>query len=115
MSLYDRVSLAQLIRFLMIKLIHSGLNPRFDISVIFTTNYSFSWRNVLVNSDAFLLTYFVTLKIKSTQFFGGAHRGRVYVHVFLEVSARTLSVFVLYFFKKYPCNTFYQVLFSCSL
>jgi hypothetical protein len=98
MSLYDRVSLAQLIRFLMIKLIHSGLNPRFDISVIFTTNYSFSWRNILVNSDAFLLTYFVTLKIKSTQFFGGAHRGRVYVHVFLEVSARTLSVFVLYFF-----------------
>jgi hypothetical protein len=115
MSLYDRVSLAQLIRFLIIKLIHSDSNPRFNISVIFTANYSFSWRNVLVNSDAFLLTYFVNLKIKSAQSFVGAHRGRVCVHVFLEVSARMLSVFVLYIFKKYPCNTFYQVLFSCSL
>jgi hypothetical protein len=36
--------LAQLIRFLVVKLIHSDSNSRFDMCVVFTTNYSFSGR-----------------------------------------------------------------------
>jgi hypothetical protein len=36
--------LAQLIRFLVVKLIHSDSNFRFDICIIFMTNYFFSER-----------------------------------------------------------------------
>jgi hypothetical protein len=39
-----RVRLAQLVRFLVMKLIHSGSNLRFDICVTFITNYSFNGR-----------------------------------------------------------------------
>jgi hypothetical protein len=39
-----RVGLAQLVRFLVVKLIHPCLNPRFDIGVAFMANYSFSGR-----------------------------------------------------------------------
>jgi hypothetical protein len=38
----SRVRLAQLIRFLVVELIHPVLNHRFDMSVVFTINYSFS-------------------------------------------------------------------------
>ena len=43
----SRVDLAQLVRFLVVKLTHPGLNPRFDMSVAFTANYSFSGRRRL--------------------------------------------------------------------
>jgi hypothetical protein len=39
-----RVGLAQLIRFLVVELIYSCLNPKFDMSVAFITNYFFSVR-----------------------------------------------------------------------
>jgi hypothetical protein len=38
------VGLAQLVRFLVVELTHSGSNPRFDMGVIFMANYSFSGR-----------------------------------------------------------------------
>jgi hypothetical protein len=38
------VDLAQLARFLVVELTHPGSNVRFDMSVTFTTNYSFSGR-----------------------------------------------------------------------
>jgi hypothetical protein len=38
------VGLAQLVRFLVVKLTHTCLNLRFDMDVIFMANYSFSWR-----------------------------------------------------------------------
>jgi hypothetical protein len=38
------VSLAQLVRFLVIKLTHLDSNHKFDIGVTFVTNYSFSGR-----------------------------------------------------------------------
>jgi hypothetical protein len=41
------VGLAQLIRFLIVKLTHLGLDLRFDIYVAFITNYSFSGRRRL--------------------------------------------------------------------
>jgi hypothetical protein len=40
----DRVCLAQLVRFLVVKLIHSSSNPIFDMCVVFMANYSFSGR-----------------------------------------------------------------------
>jgi hypothetical protein len=40
--IYDgRVDLAQLIRFLMVELTHSILNPKFNMGVVFMANYSF--------------------------------------------------------------------------
>jgi hypothetical protein len=38
------VGLAQLVRFIVVKLIHLGSNTRFDMSVTFMANYSFSER-----------------------------------------------------------------------
>jgi hypothetical protein len=38
------VGLAQLVRFLVVELTHTGLNPRFGMRVVFTANYSFSGR-----------------------------------------------------------------------
>jgi hypothetical protein len=39
-----RVGLAQLIRFLMVELIYSDSNPKFNKGVVFTINYSFNGR-----------------------------------------------------------------------
>jgi hypothetical protein len=38
-----RVGLAQLVRFLVVELTHSGLNHKFDMNVIFMANYFFQW------------------------------------------------------------------------
>jgi hypothetical protein len=44
---------------------------------------------------------FVNRKIKPAHSFGCAHRSRVYVHVFIEVSARTcMSIYVCPVFLK---------------
>jgi hypothetical protein len=40
----SRVSLAQLVRFLMVELTYLGLNLKFDMNGIFMVNYSFSER-----------------------------------------------------------------------
>jgi hypothetical protein len=61
------VSLAQLIRFLVVELTHSSFNPRFDMCVVFTANYFFSGRPI--DSEVLLVIDFVNLKIKSTQSF----------------------------------------------
>jgi hypothetical protein len=45
--------------------------------------------DVPVDSETLLVTDFVNLKIKLVQSFGGAHRGRMCVCVFIGVSART--------------------------
>jgi hypothetical protein len=47
------------------------------------------------------MTNFVNLKIKPTQFFGCVYRGRIYVRVFIEVSAHTyMSIYVYTVFLK---------------
>jgi hypothetical protein len=57
--------------------------------------------NVLVDSEAFLVTDFVNLKIKLAQSFRCAYRGRVCVRMFIEVSARTcMSICVCTVFLK---------------
>jgi hypothetical protein len=50
---------------------------------------------------------FMNLKIKPTQSFRGAHRGRMCVRVFIGVSARTcMSIYVCTMFlkKEFPCT-----------
>jgi hypothetical protein len=57
--------------------------------------------DVSVDSETFLVTDFVNPKIKLAQSFGGAHRCRVCVRVFIEVSARTcMSIYVCIMFLK---------------
>jgi hypothetical protein len=53
--------------------------------------------DVPVDSEVLLMTDFMNLKIKSTQSFRYAHRGRMCMHTFIEVSAHTcMSICVLY-------------------
>jgi hypothetical protein len=66
-----------------VELIHPDSNPRFDIDVVFMANYSFSGGDVLIDSDASLMTDFINLKIKSAQSFGCAYRDKMYTHVFI--------------------------------
>jgi hypothetical protein len=57
--------------------------------------------DVPVDSEALLVNGFVNLKIKPTQSFRDAHRGRVCVRVFIRVSARTcMSICVCTVFLK---------------
>jgi hypothetical protein len=43
-SVCCRVGLAQLVRFLVVELIHPDSNPIFDVGVVFKTNYFFNRR-----------------------------------------------------------------------
>jgi hypothetical protein len=58
--------------------------------------------DIPVDTEALLVTDFVNLKIKPTQYFGCAHRGRVYVRVFIGVSAHMCMSICVYivFLKK---------------
>jgi hypothetical protein len=54
-----------------------------------------------VDSDTLLVIDFVNLNIKPAQSFGYAHRDRIYVHVFIEMSAHTYtSIYVCTVFLK---------------
>jgi hypothetical protein len=69
--------------------------------VVFTANYFLVGGDVLVDSETLSVTDFMNLKIKLTQSFGGAHRGRVCVRVFIGVSAHTcMSIYVCTVFIK---------------
>jgi hypothetical protein len=54
------------------------------MSVIFMTNYFLVGDDVPVDSETFLVTDFVDLKIKLTQSFKDCHRDMVYVYVFIK-------------------------------
>jgi hypothetical protein len=57
--------------------------------------------DVLVDSDALLMTDFVNLKIKLIQYFGCAHSDRVCVCMFIGVSAHPcINIFVCIVFLK---------------
>jgi hypothetical protein len=80
------VDLAQLVRILVVKLIYLDLNFRFDIDVIFMTNY-FSVRcDVFIDSETLLMTDFVNLKIKLTQSFKSTYRNRVCMYIFIGIN-----------------------------
>jgi hypothetical protein len=55
-------------------------------------NYSFSGDDVLIDSDASLMTDFINLKIKSAQSFRCAYRDKMYTHVFIWMSAHTIYI-----------------------
>jgi hypothetical protein len=48
--------------------------------------------DVLVDNDVFLVIDFINLKIKPAQSFGGAHRDKVCVHIFIAMSARNCMI-----------------------
>jgi hypothetical protein len=57
--------------------------------------------DIPVDSNTFLVTDFVNLKIKPTQFFRCAHRGRIYMCVFIELSVHTyMNIYVCSVFLK---------------
>jgi hypothetical protein len=57
--------------------------------------------DVPVNNDVLLVTNFINLKIKLTQSFGCAHRGRICMCVFIGVSAHTcMSICICIVFLK---------------
>jgi hypothetical protein len=97
------VGLAQLIRFLLVELNHTGSNLKFDMCVIFMNNYSLVRDDVPVDSGSLLVADFMNIKIKPTQSFRGAHRGKVCVYVFIGMSACTCINIYIYavFLKKH--------------
>jgi hypothetical protein len=57
--------------------------------------------DVPIDSETLLVTDFMNLKIKPAQSFGGAHKCKVYVRMFIGVSARTcMSIYVCTVFLK---------------
>jgi hypothetical protein len=56
--------------------------------------------DIPIDSETFLVTDFMNLKIKPTQSFRGAYRDRVYVHVFIGVSARSICVYTIFLKKE---------------
>jgi hypothetical protein len=57
--------------------------------------------DVPIDSETFLVTDFVNLKIKPTQSYEDAHKGRVYVRVLIGMSARMcMSICICTVFLK---------------
>jgi hypothetical protein len=84
-ELMCRVGLA-LVKFLMVELTHTSLNPKFNMSVVFMINYFFSGRRRPVDDSetTLLVIDFMNLKIKSTQSFKYVYRSKLYVYVLIE-------------------------------
>jgi hypothetical protein len=65
----------------------------------------FSERRCPVDSETLLTTDFMNLKIKPARSFEVAHKGRVYVHVFIGMGDRTcMSIYVCTVFLKKQSN-----------
>jgi hypothetical protein len=93
-----------------VELTLSYLNIRFDMSVTFIANYSFSGR---LDSKTLLVTNFVNLNIKSAQSFRCVYRGRMCVHVFIEVNTHTcMNICFCTVFLKKDCNAHACLLIS---
>jgi hypothetical protein len=67
--------------------IRPGLNPRFGVSVVYLCLIILLVVGGVTVTARRSLTDFVNLKIKPTQSFECAHRGRVRVCIFIGVSA----------------------------
>jgi hypothetical protein len=89
-----------MVSFFVVESIHPCLNYRFDICIIYLQLIILSVvYDVSIDSDAFLMTDFVNLKIKSAQSFKDTHRGKVCVHIFIErvLIYISVSIYVLCF------------------
>jgi hypothetical protein len=69
--------------FFVVEPTHAGSNLRFNISVTYLRLIILLVGDVSVDSETLLVIDFINLKIKSTQSFKCAHRGRMYVRVFI--------------------------------
>jgi hypothetical protein len=96
------VGLVQLIRFLVVELIYLDLNYRFDMIIIFMTNYFLVEGNILIDSETLFVTDFVNLKIKSAQSFRSANNNRMCVHIFIEIDCSYIYKYLYLYcvFKK---------------
>jgi hypothetical protein len=84
-----------------VKLIHLDLNFKFDMSVIFMTNYFFSEDDVFVDSETLLVIDFVNIKIKSIQSFRCTYRDKIYIRIFIGVSTYTyINIYIYIMFVK---------------
>jgi hypothetical protein len=88
------VGLTQLGRFLVVELTNSGLNYRFDMNVVFTTNNLLVVDNVPVDREMLLVTDFMNLKIKSTQSFSSVYRGRMCVCIHKASVHMYMSIYI---------------------
>jgi hypothetical protein len=89
------LSLAQLVKFLVVKLIHPDSNIRFGMSIAFMTNYYFSGTRRPRRQRNALSDRLRESQDQSAQSFEGAHRDRVYVRVFIEMSIYVcISIYV---------------------
>jgi hypothetical protein len=60
--------------------------------------------DVSVDSETFLMTDFINLKIRLAQSFVCAYRGRVCVRVFIGISAHTcINIYIYTIFLKNQC------------
>jgi hypothetical protein len=57
-----------MVRFFVMELIHPSLNNRFDIGVLFMTNYIFSGRRYFIDSETLLVTDFMNFNSKHVVF-----------------------------------------------
>jgi hypothetical protein len=55
--------------------------------------------DIIIDSNTLLVTDFMNLKIKPTQFFKGTHRDMMYMYIFIEVSDHLYFIYTL-FIKK---------------
>jgi hypothetical protein len=60
---------------------------------------------VSIDSESLFMTDFVNLKIKSAQSFGGVHKNRVCVYVFIGISVRMCI-------NIYVCNVFLKIYYN---
>jgi hypothetical protein len=80
-----KLSLAQMVRFLVVESTHLDLNIRFSMCIAYLWLIILSVvGDISVDGETFLVTDFVNLKIKPTQSFKCAHRDRMHMHVFIE-------------------------------
>jgi hypothetical protein len=77
-----------MVTFLVVEPTHPDSNPRFDVGITYLRLIILSVVGDVPVYTRRSLTDFMNLKIKSTQSFGGAHRVRVCMRVFIGVSAR---------------------------
>jgi hypothetical protein len=90
------VGLVQLVRFLVVELIYSGLSHRFNMYVIFTTNYSFSQKRRPVNNETLLMIDFVNLKIKTARTFRCVHNDSVCTYIYRDERSYVYKYLRLY-------------------
>jgi hypothetical protein len=53
--------------------------------IIFNVNYFLVKYDIFINSETFLMTYFINSKIKSVQYFRCNHKNKVYIYKYLHL------------------------------